>query len=70
MASLPIVEVDESIKEICESVSLGHISVTDGIQYVQDRIAPVLGEYTDTNKITVLAVLFVEKLIPNSQGVF
>ena len=70
MASLPIVEADPSIKEVCESVSLGHISVTDGIQYVQDRVSPVLLEETDTNKITVLAVLLVEKLIPTSQGVF
>lgn len=70
MASLPIISADESIKEICESVSFGNISVSEGIQYIHDRLAPILEDHNDTNKITVLAVLLVEKLIPTSQGVF
>ena len=70
MASLPIVSVDESIKEICESVAEGNISATDGIAHVEKRLEPLLGDHQDLNKITVLAVLAVEKLVPSSQGVF
>lgn len=70
MTSLPIVTVDHSIKEICESVAEGNISATDGIAHVEKRLAPILSDHQDLNKITVLAVLTVEKLIPSSQGVF
>ena len=64
MASLPIVSVDESIKEICESVAEGNISATDGIAHIEKRLEPLLADHQDLNKITVLAVLAVEKLVP------
>lgn len=70
MASLPLVDPDHSIIEICESVAQGDISVSEGIANVEKRLKPTLKDHTDTNKITVLAVLTVEKLVPSSAGVF
>ena len=70
MTSLPLVQVDHSIKEICESVAEGNISATDGIGHLEKRLAPILSDHKDLNKITVLAILAVEQLVPTSQGVF
>ncbi len=70
MSQLPTVDADKTILEICESVAQGNISVSDGLNYIEERLKPTLADHKDTNKITVLAILTVHQLIPRSEGVF
>ncbi|MFW5845641.1 MAG: hypothetical protein ACOCXJ_05385 [Planctomycetota bacterium] len=69
MSELPPIQADPELFTICEHVAEGHMRVHDGIGLVRRKMRLLLGDCTDINKISVLAVLLTEATNPQAQGV-
>ncbi len=69
MVALPDTRPDPELLSICREVGRGRRPVADGISQLQRRLHEQRRDSSDLNRLTVIAVLLVEHLLPRTRGV-
>ena len=69
MVALPETRPDPELLSICRDVGRGRRPVADGIKHMQRRLHEQRRESSDLNRLTVIAILLVEHLLPRARGV-